>query len=147
MRNTFLVLLLSLCALVSFGQQNKVFAEIDSLIAIAQYDAAKQLVQTSLQNRDSKTKALLTNRLAEISILQGTQRQQQNKEGISHLLESVDVRERRYQFPRESIGAKSSLHNFVSYKQSDAGLCIKIVANGSYGGQCKSMGDVPTCVL
>ncbi len=58
-------------ALFSFGQQNNILNAIDSLITLAHYDEAKKLAQSSFPNNDQKTKAMLANRSAEISILQG----------------------------------------------------------------------------
>ena len=51
--------------------QGKLNAKIDSLIAIPNYEEAKKMIQVSLQSADPRTETLLSNRLAELLILQG----------------------------------------------------------------------------
>ena len=65
------MLLVTSVPLAVFCQQKEIIARIDSLVAIAHYDEAKNLVQIALQSADGRTYSLLSNRSAEISIAQG----------------------------------------------------------------------------
>lgn len=65
------LLLLFASSLQCWSQQERILLKADSMISVADYEEAQKFVQTSLLQADLTTRALLSNRSAEILILQG----------------------------------------------------------------------------
>ncbi len=70
MRLLFLFSLV-LISLAARGQSHRLLIQVDSLVSSAQYEQGQQLIQQNLSGTDPALMALLQNRSAEISILQG----------------------------------------------------------------------------
>src|SRR5436190_3837060 len=76
MKYCFLVIIIGISVLTD--AQMPINSKIDSLISIAEYDAAGKLISSELGKASGLNRPVLSNRLAEVQILQGNLEEAEN---------------------------------------------------------------------